>query len=773
MARAGQPVALNGAELDEEAQRTQQADEDLQLLPDEDADVDLVPGQIRRKSHMRLCKSLQPSEHTVKSKAVKGYLSSIGIAYPVFQRRGTMRKVCVCKSGGFVSLQQLLVTQKDVSCESCAALLSHFGFNADLLADAIQKGLAGEDVFATLPDQQGSEDKKDPIEDGEEREAEQDDDPFDEVKKHQGVVELLPPGTMGKRFPFRCLLCRSGTQPHGRVAELHAAKSKSVKYFLHKHLNSVVAKFATKFLFAKLLGARLFQGTDGVKEVEQEIRESRIFSSDPARAESIMRLSNADLQQFVRNPWLKTPKEWIGENEANFMACVVKPALSLTVTNMPDCFADVISRFAVWMHNKETSETDKANMRVAAGVLQGRLQHHPLLHGIALQSLRMADKHNRGILNMRGRRFMESPLEKKLITDAGLTLATSSGISSLVKMFGISVRECKVTLESLLAESLPHRALAVDWPEVLSENWNLLNQRHPLSEGQNQCRLWMAFDGTYLTPTLSQIQIHERHGLVGGKWSSENKENAFVSLEEDGVDVTATRTPSFLRTIQWGKLWTDTTQARSHGLPPVAYARVNAMSDKLNALLCNPFYLVVDADVAMEDMVVPWSLAGFCVHNVVVALCVAPALHKRMTLKERCSAALAGFLCLDLFQMCAHQTCVKMKLPKGSCFLAPQTVHNLQGTALATVVICATKDTGFEPWSFGHCRLSEISVEEYFGMLRSRSSNSQLSTRGYFYASALQAMRSNHALNKTKRKPEVQNGQSRLTELEPIAGHFS
>lgn len=239
------------------------------------------------------------------------------------------------------------------------------------------------------------------------------------------------------------------------------------------------------------------------------------------------------------------------------------------------------------------------------------------------------------------------------------------------------------------------------------------------------------------------------------------------------TEVTATRTPSFLRTIQWGKLWTDTTQARSHGLPPVAYARVNAMSDKLNALLCNPFYLVVDADVAMEDMVVPWSLAGFCVHNVVVALCVAPALHKRMTLKERCSAALAGFLCLDLFQMCAHQTCVKMKLPKGSCFLAPQTVHNLQGTALATVVICATKDTGFEPWSFGHCRLSEISVEEYFGMLRSRSSNSQLSTRGYFYASALQAMRSNHALNKTKRKPEAQNGQSRLTELEPIAGHFS
>ena len=148
-----------------------------------------------------------------------------------------MRKVCVCKSGGFVCLQQLLMNDKNVSCDSCAALLSHFGFNAESLADAIQKGLAGEDVFATSSDQQGSQNKKDAIQDGEEQAAEQDNDPFDEVKKHQGVVELLPPGTMGNRCPFRCLLCRSG-QPHGRVGELHAAKSKSVKCILHKHLNS-------------------------------------------------------------------------------------------------------------------------------------------------------------------------------------------------------------------------------------------------------------------------------------------------------------------------------------------------------------------------------------------------------------------------------------------------------------------------------------------------------------------------------------------------------
>ena len=48
----------------------------------------------------------------------------------------------------------------------------------------------------------------------------------------------------------------------------------------------------------------------------------------------------------------------------------------------------------------------------------------------------------------------------------------------------------------------------------------------------------------------------------------------------------------------YGDLFVDMTAARAHGLPPAAYSRVCAQSDKLHAMLSNPFYLVTSA--------VPW-----------------------------------------------------------------------------------------------------------------------------------------------------------------------
>lgn len=99
------------------------------------------------------------------------------------------------------------------------------------------------------------------------------------------------------------------------------------------------------------------------------------------------------------------------------------------------------------------------------------------------------------------------------------------------------------------------------------------------------------------------------------------------------------------------------------------------------------------------------------------------------------------------------RTCQKQGLPHGSCYLARQTVQTLQSIALQTVVICNTKPSGLAPWSHGHARLSEISIEEHFGVLRSQSSNSQLSTRGYMQASALQSMKTAKILAETQDPP--------------------
>ena len=45
----------------------------------------------------------------------------------------------------------------------------------------------------------------------------------------------------------------------------------------------------------------------------------------------------------------------------------------------------------------------------------------------------------------------------------------------------------------------------------------------------------------------------------------------------------------------WGNMWADPTGCRQNGLPPVAYSRHQPMSDRMNALMNNPFFLVDDA----------------------------------------------------------------------------------------------------------------------------------------------------------------------------------
>lgn len=49
---------------------------------------------------------------------------------------------------------------------------------------------------------------------------------------------------------------------------------------------------------------------------------------------------------------------------------------------------------------------------------------------------------------------------------------------------------------------------------------------------------------------------------------------------------------SCLRTLLYGDYFCDMVAAREHGLPPAAFGRSNPMSDSLQAILMNPFYLV-------------------------------------------------------------------------------------------------------------------------------------------------------------------------------------
>ena len=124
-----------------------------------------------------------------------------------------------------------------------------------------------------------------------------------------------------------------------------------------------------------------------------------------------------------------------------------------------------------------------------------------------------------------------------------------------------------------------------------------------------------------------------------------------------------------------------------------------------------------------------------------VSLSVAPLLHRSLSLAVRCELAVSGFLLLDLFQVLANDTCSQMRVPRGSCFMAGQTMSNLQSCSVAAIVVCLTKDLQHDPFRAGFARLSELSIEQFFGTLRSQTGNSQLSSRAYFQCSARQALK--------------------------------
>lgn len=169
-------------------------------------------------------------------------------------------------------------------------------------------------------------------------------------------------------------------------------------------------------------------------------------------------------------------------------------------------------------------------------------------------------------------------------------------------------------------------------------------------------------------------------------------------------------------------------------------------------------------DLHLSQMSVPWNLKGAVIHNVCVAMALSPALHTDISLLERCEIALAGFLTLDIFKFLADDTCETFGLPRGSCYMAPQTVSNLQAIALSMIAYCVSKPATFQPFRHGFARMTELAIEQVFGQLRVQSRNAQLSTRGFLQADARLAMRNGKLLN--REKPQEQREEPHLTEDE-------
>ena len=101
---------------------------------------------------------------------------------------------------------------------------------------------------------------------------------------------------------------------------------------------------------------------------------------------------------------------------------------------------------------------------------------------------------------------------------------------------------------------------------------------------------------------LSVVQEVGCNILLGHTW---NQSSHNLEMFRDHPEImswghanknSAGQATSWLRTIYWGQFWTDYTMARELHMPPGVLGRESPMSDKLQALFSNPFFLVKEDD---------------------------------------------------------------------------------------------------------------------------------------------------------------------------------
>ena len=173
----------------------------------------------------------------------------------------------------------------------------------------------------------------------------------------------------------------------------------------------------------------------------------------------------------------------------------------------------------------------------------------------------------------------------------------------------------------------------------------------------------------------------------------------------------------------------------------------------------------------MASLPIPWSLLGTTVFNTVTALCLAPIAHRELKMAERAEIALSGFLAMDLFKLVSDKKCREMQLPAGSCWFAGQTMQNLQSVALSAVALTLSKPEWMNVFEHGTLRLSEVSIEQHFGHLRSQAKNALLTARSYFVANARQSMRTSDRMNKMKppKPPKAELVEDPLSDEQPLS----
>ena len=156
---------------------------------------------------------------------------------------------------------------------------------------------------------------------------------------------------------------------------------------------------------------------------------------------------------------------------------------------------------------------------------------------------------------MVGRPMACTSMEHQLIQDSAFEFALAGKNKELAMKLGQSLRPKTLCTDDLPRHSLPNPTLALaDFrSEILRENLQTINKLFSLAEGQEERRLMLSIDHTYLSKQLAQAKVAGVAGLVGPAWSPcGGEDDGFLPFSRMTRD--AARTPAaplMLECVVW------------------------------------------------------------------------------------------------------------------------------------------------------------------------------------------------------------------------------
>ena len=164
-----------------------------------------------------------------------------------------MKKINICSDGGYQKMQLKFLSQVEVKCDVCKALLNEHGFNEQDLDKCITDVLSGARVMGVLPQiPLPLSDQQDPDEAQREQQLPKDQEQkgkqTDEIDKRVAAMNwlrtlaptctVLPAGSFGRKYPVQCNICKTKKQPTGKIIELVQMTVDSARYYIGQHYKS-------------------------------------------------------------------------------------------------------------------------------------------------------------------------------------------------------------------------------------------------------------------------------------------------------------------------------------------------------------------------------------------------------------------------------------------------------------------------------------------------------------------------------------------------------